>query len=116
MGLLESPEDAKKHLPDALMSLHDSAHECVDAALKVDKEFEDWMFHTCELYLACVATQTTNDDKISTNELDIAVATASISQEKVTVEDQKKANEKLGKSLDVATEAFKKASDKYPTG
>lgn len=81
MDLLASPEDAKKLLPDAVAELHDSAHTCVEAALKVDKVFEDWMFHTCELYLACVATQSTNDDKITTNELDIAVSTASIKQE-----------------------------------
>ncbi|KAJ4185163.1 hypothetical protein NW755_008606 [Fusarium falciforme] len=116
MQVLWSPEDARRMLRVQLETLCRSSLECFEAAKAIDEKFEEWLYHACELHLACIATQASNDDQLSVNEIELAVTKASIDFRKQTADEAKAATRNLEKSLDAATEAYKKASDDFPTG
>ena len=116
MITLESPQDAKILLPQQLATLGESATTCYEAARKIDLEFEKWLDHVRELYVACIATQTSTSDKLIANDIERATTQISIDYQKVTVAQLEKTTKKLEEQLDVTTEAYKKASDGFPTG
>lgn len=93
-----------------------SSLECFEAAKAIDEKFEEWLCHACELHLACIATQASNNDQLSVNEIELAVTKASIDYRKQTADEAKAVTRNLEQSLDAATEAYKKASDDFPTG
>lgn len=116
MQSLGSPQDAKILLRRQLESLRAAATDCYESAKTIDEKFDVWLWQACELHLACVATQSSTEDKLAINEIDLAVTKTSIDYQKETVESAKKATQNLEKSLNAATEAYKKASDEFPTG
>lgn len=116
MQSLGSQQDAKILLRRQLQSLRASATDCYDSAKKIDEKFDAWLWQACELHLACVATQSSTEDRLAINEIDQAVTKTSIDYQKETVEGAKKATQNLEMSLNTATEAYKKASDEFPTG
>ncbi|RMJ18622.1 hypothetical protein CDV36_001733 [Fusarium kuroshium] len=101
---------------ETLDTLHRSSVDCYESARAIDQKLETWLYHTCELYLACIAAQGSNEDQLSVNEIEKAVARASIDYQKQTGDEAKSATRNLEKSLEAAIEAYKKASDDFPTG
>lgn len=93
-----------------------SSLECYEAARSIDEKLEQWLNHASELHLACIATQASNHDQLSVNEIGLAVTKASIDYREETGDEAKAVTRNLEKSLDAATEAYKKASDGFPTG
>ncbi|KAJ4232276.1 hypothetical protein NW759_002664 [Fusarium solani] len=116
MQILWNPQDARRMLRVQLDTLCRSSLECFEAAKSIDGKFEEWLYHACELHLACVATQASNEDQLSVNEIESAVTKASIDYRKQTGDEAKAATRNLEQSLDAVTEAYKKASDDFPTG
>ncbi|RSL93882.1 hypothetical protein CEP52_012978 [Fusarium oligoseptatum] len=116
MRCLSSPQDARIMLRAQLNTLHRSSVDCYESARAIDQKLEAWLYHTCELYLACIATQGSSEDQQSVNEIERAVARASIDYQKQTGDEAKSATRNLEKSLEAAIEASKKASDDFPTG
>ncbi|WAO91180.1 Hypothetical protein NCS54_00863700 [Fusarium falciforme] len=116
LQVLWSPEDARRMLRVQLETLCRSSLECFEAAKAIDEKLEEWLYHACELHLACVATQASNQDHLSVNEIELAVTKASIDYRKQTADEAKAVTRNLEQSLDAATEAYKKASDDFPTG
>ena len=114
MELLASPQDAK-FLPHQLERAGEYATTCYEAAKKIDLSFEEWLYHVCELHLACIARQTSTGDKLIANDIERAVTQVSIDYQQLAV-DQLEKSQKLEKQLDVTTEAYKLASDGFPKG
>jgi low affinity Fe/Cu permease len=96
--------------------LKKTADDCLENAVKMDKRFDDWLLYTCELHAACVGIESTDEEKLQATAISLAVENTRFDQQKIAVADAKEASEKLKKQLDVASEAFKKASDKFPSG
>lgn len=90
--------------------------DCFEGAKAIDEKFEEWLYHACELHLACIATQASNQDQLSVNDIELAVSKASIDYRKQTGDEAKAATKNLEQSLNAVTEAYKKASDGFPSG
>ncbi|EEU39662.1 uncharacterized protein NECHADRAFT_43968 [Fusarium vanettenii 77-13-4] len=116
LQILYSPQDARRMLRVQLDRLCRSSLECYEAARSIDEKLEQWLNHASELHLACIATQASNHDQLSVNEIGLAVTKASIDYREETGDEAKAVTRNLEKSLDAATEAYKKASDGFPTG
>ncbi|KAJ4309210.1 hypothetical protein N0V84_011631 [Fusarium piperis] len=116
MQSLDSPEDARVLLRRQFEALGRSSIECFEAAKKIDDKFEQWLYHACELHLACVAKQPSSQDQLSVNEIELAISKASIDYQRQTGNEVKEATGNLERSLEAATEAYQKASDGFPTG
>lgn len=116
LKMINDPPTAKKLLKPQLNTIKAGANSCLDAAQKIDKKFEDWLLFACELHAACVAQDQTNQEALLSNEACIAAEQTRLDLAKSSVEDAKKTTELLGKQVSMAGDAFKTASDKFPTG
>ncbi|KAI1869369.1 hypothetical protein JX265_006459 [Neoarthrinium moseri] len=85
---IADPVSAKKMLRPQLETLKSGANTCLNSAIAMDKN----------------------------NEINLVAEGSRLDYQKSTVEEAKKAHEELGKQVGVASEAFKKASDEFPTG
>jgi hypothetical protein len=107
---------AKKLLRPQLDSLNNGAQKCFQVAVAMDKKFEEWLFYVCEMHAACVQQEVTTRDTLLSNEICLAAEATRLDYQKGTVDEAKKVSETLGKQVGMASEAFKKASDEFPTG
>ncbi|GFF59266.1 hypothetical protein IFM51744_09854 [Aspergillus udagawae] len=110
------PADVQKMLVPQLRSVKKAADECHTRALQMDKKFEEWLWFAADLHSNCVQEQSSNEERRLATEVNMSVAQRQFDSQKNTVEEAKKISEKLGKQLDVASEAYKKASDSFPSG
>ena len=98
---------------DQLKLMADDCHSKVSA---IDQKFEEWLHYTSDLHTACVETDTSVSDKIHETAIDKMVKETQLEHSSQTMVKAKAKSEQLGKSLKQASEAFKKASDEFPTG
>lgn len=110
------PPSARKLLKIQLGTLQNGTSQCLDAATKIDKKFETWLLYVCEMHAACVQQQATNDEKILSNNICRAAEQALLGEAQDAVKAAKETNDRLGKQVDLAGDAFKAASDNFPTG
>jgi hypothetical protein len=82
----------------------------------MDKKFEEWLWFAADLHSNCVQEQSSNEERRLATEVNMSVAQRQFDSQKNTVDEAKKISQKLGKQLDVASEAYKKASDSFPSG
>ena len=115
MKLLASPRDAE-FLPHQLERFGEYAATCYEAAKKIDLRFEEWLYHVCELHLACITKQTSTGDKLHANDIERAVTQVSIDYQQVTNDQLEMTTQKLEKQLDVTTEAYKLAANGFRMG
>ena len=92
------------------------ATQCYDVAVKLDKRFEDWLLYTCEIHAACVQQENTTRDSLASNSICIAAEQTRLDYGKTAVEEAEKASKLLGSQVQLAGDAFKKASHEFPTG
>jgi hypothetical protein len=93
-----------------------AADDCYNKVKEIDEKFERWLMHCMELHAACMQTQSTNDERLSTTEMHMAVAQTLLDSEKDSVEKTKKITSDFAKQVELATETFKQASEEYPSG
>lgn len=74
----------------------------------MDGKFKEWINHASELHQACVTAEPTSEDQQVLKDIESAVSGASIDYQ------QSISTNQLERSLEAATEAFKKASDGLP--
>lgn len=82
----------------------------------MDKKFEDWLLYVCEMHAACVQQENSTRETIFSNEICVAAEQTRLDYQKSTVEEAQKAFDLMGKQVENAGEAFKKASDEFPNG
>jgi hypothetical protein len=102
-----------KPMMDNLKTVSD---DCYDKVTEIEKHFDDWLDFARELHAACAGTDSSAQEKLRATEIDLAVQHARFDSQKTTVDEAKLASDKFGKQLDVASEAFKKVSDGFPSG
>lgn len=93
-----------------------AADDCYNNVKEIDEKFDRWLQHCMELHAACMQTQSTNAERLNTTEMNMAVAQTMFDSQKTTVDETREITENFAKQVGVATEAFKRASDKYPSG
>ncbi|KAK1777277.1 hypothetical protein QBC45DRAFT_417155 [Copromyces sp. CBS 386.78] len=116
LATIGEPESAKKMLRPQLNTLKQGSTTCLEEAQKMDKEFEAWLLYVCEMHAACVQQENTTREAILSNEICVAAEQTRLDYQKSTVEEAQKAFNLMGKQVETASEAFKLASDKFPTG
>ncbi|KAL2061472.1 hypothetical protein VTL71DRAFT_6849 [Oculimacula yallundae] len=115
-AIIGSPMDAKKMLKPQLNAVKDSAQNCLQASQAMDKKFEDWLLYVCEMHAACVEQENTSRDQLLSNEICLAAEQTRLDYQKDAVDEARKVSDTMGEQIKLASEAFKKASDEFPTG
>ena len=92
------------------------ADDCHDKVSAIDNKFDEWLRYTGGLHAACVDTDTTVSDKTRETAIDKMLRETQLEGQSQTMADAKARSDQLGKSLDMASAAFKKASDEFPSG
>ena len=96
--------------------LQTSASQCYDVSKGIDESFANWLAFTSELFEACQNESAVVVDEQQKNITDKAVAAQKAKDTEKIVQSTKDAMKELGKTMDTARAAFKKASDNQPTG
>jgi hypothetical protein len=84
--------------------------------MAIDKKFGLWLLYVCEMHAACVEEEYSTRDQLFSNAASLAVAQTQVDIQQSTLEEAKKAQDLMGKQVNIASESFKKASDEFPTG
>ena len=113
---LADPPSAKKILGPQLKTIKNTASQCHDIAMTIDKKFEAWLLHACEMHAACVEQENSTRDSLLSNTLCLAAEQTRLEYQKSSVEEAAKASKLLGEQVGLAGDAFKKASEEFPTG
>jgi hypothetical protein len=116
MDTLMDPETAKTQLAPQLKTIKIGADDCYKKAKEVDAQFETWLNHAMELHAACVQTESSAEERLHATELNMAVAQSRFVGAKDAVKFSKEAADKFGKQVELASDAYKQASDKFPSG
>lgn len=111
-----NPEDAKRSLKYDMETLRKWAQDCLGKARDIDDAFEDWLKCITELHQACVDTESTDQEKLNSTKINMAVAQTLYDNDKDTTEAAKKTADEMKKNLETANDAYKKASDNFPSG
>lgn len=82
----------------------------------MEKSFNDWLYYACEMHAACVEQERSTTDQLVTQEISKAVEQCKLDLQKDSVATAKQATDLLGKQVETSSEAFKKASDEFPSG
>ncbi|KEF58341.1 uncharacterized protein A1O9_06267 [Exophiala aquamarina CBS 119918] len=116
INALGDPTMAKRNLPSHLNNLMGAAQECLQRALDMDKKFDEWLEFICDLRVACVEQSSTTEDELRTGKINQLSEKTRLDYQTMAVASAENATKRLEQELTVASEAFKKASDEYPTG
>ena len=114
--IIADPQSAQKMLKPQLKTIENGAAACLDAVTAIDKKFENWLLYACELHAACVQKDQDTQDAILSSEVCVATEQCRLEGQKATVDQAKKASDLLESQVKMAGDAFKQASDKFPTG
>ncbi|KAL6922413.1 hypothetical protein FSST1_006439 [Fusarium sambucinum] len=110
------PPSAKRMLRPQLQTLSRGAEACLNASIDMDKKFTEWLLYVCELHAACVQHEGTASEALRSNEICLVAESTRLDYQKSPVEEARRAQDLWGKQVASASEAFKKASDEFPTG
>lgn len=102
---LLDPEDAKASLKGDMLMLQKWAQDCLGKAREIDTAFEDWLKCITELHQACVDTESSNQEKLDSTKINMAVAQTLYDKDKDTTKEAKEAADKMKNSLKLANEA-----------
>ncbi|KAF5597027.1 hypothetical protein FPANT_4181 [Fusarium pseudoanthophilum] len=105
---LSDPEAPSRLLVQEMEAWNYASRDCFDSSKEMDGKFKEWINHASELHQACVTAEPTLEDQQVLKDIESAVAGASIDYQ------QNISTNQLEKSLEVATEEFKRASDGFP--
>ena len=113
---LSDPPTAKKLLRPQMNALKNDADECFQAAQRIDAKFDAWLMYVCEMHAACVQQSSSTQEKLNSTAINLAAENTKLEYTNAAVGDAKKATTMLEKQLDTASQAYKMASDKFPSG
>ncbi|KAL7910526.1 hypothetical protein GGI35DRAFT_370736 [Trichoderma velutinum] len=116
VNILMDEQAARTQLAPQLNMIKVAADDCYNKAKEIDETFERWLLHCMELHAACIQTQSTNEERLSTTEMHMAVTQTLFDSQKSTVDETTKITQDFAKQVEAATETFKRASKAYPTG
>ncbi|KAF5567941.1 hypothetical protein FNAPI_517 [Fusarium napiforme] len=105
---LSDPEAPGHLLIQEMEAWNYTSRDCLDSSKEMDGKFKEWINHASELHQACVTAEPTSEDQQALKDIESAVAGASVDYQ------QNISTNQLERSLEAATEAFKRASDGFP--
>ncbi|KAF8803263.1 hypothetical protein BYT27DRAFT_7195858 [Phlegmacium glaucopus] len=113
---LGDPASAKKMLKPQLNALEDAAHQCLESAAAMDEKFDKWLKYVCEMHAACVEEEKDTEKQLLQNITSLAVAKEQINTQHNSAKKAQAAQDLMEGQIKLASEAFKKASDEFPSG
>ncbi|KAH0524105.1 hypothetical protein TsFJ059_009015 [Trichoderma semiorbis] len=114
--ILMNEQAVNTQLASRLILIKKAADKCYNNVKEIDEKFDRWLRHCMELHAVCMQTQSSNAERLVATEMDMAVAQKTVDSQKSEVDKTRERTQTFGKQMEVATEAFKRASDKYPSG
>ena len=114
--LLGDSFSAKALLRPQFSTIKSNASECFEAAVEIDRRFDGWLLYACELHAACVEQTNTTRESLLSNKVCLAAEQTRLDYQRATVETAENTSKGFGKQVELAEQAFKKASDEFPTG
>lgn len=109
-------ETARAQLAALLNAMKRSADDCYLKAKDIDSEFEAWLNHAMELHAACVQIESSTEEKMRTTQLNMAVARSRFVVTGDAVKSTSETVNKFSKQVELAVQAYKRASDEFPNG
>jgi hypothetical protein len=103
-------------LKPQLNAVEVAAQQCLECATAIDVKFDKWLKYICEMHAACVEEENDTEMQLLQNISSLAVAKEQLKTQERSAEAVQKDQATLEKQMDIATEAFKKASDSFPSG
>lgn len=116
IAALGDPTDAKSSLKNLLDNLQDGATSCHASATEMDSKFDDWLSYVSEMHSAAVETEQSTNDELIQNVTNKLVAESQLTNQKTSVKKAQAAEDLLAKQVKTASDAYKKASDDFPSG
>ena len=113
---LGDPFSAKSMLKPQFSTIKSNASECFETAVKIDQKFDGWLLYACELHAACVEQENTTRESLLSNKVCLTAEQTRLDYRKATVETAETTSKIFGKQVELAEQAFKKASGEFPTG
>ncbi len=111
LGDRNAAEDIKFHVG----TLKKGADRCQESIKEVEQSFDHWLAYVCELHQASVQQEDNTEEMLRANQSHLAAKQAQLSGTKEARDMAKSAVERVGKALDTAEAAFKKAADRFPS-
>ncbi|KAK7698786.1 hypothetical protein SLS64_012268 [Diaporthe eres] len=108
--------DMQDSLADQMKLLKKAADDCLSAAKNIDDDFSRWLDLVSELHRAAIERQGSAEEQSRQAKLDIAATSVRVD---IATDQQKAASEAvalLKDTMQTTQDAFKKASDSYPSG
>ena len=103
-------------LKPQMQAVSKAADTCAKTAERIEKRFQDWLYYACEMHAACVQQERVSAEVITSNEICIAAEQVRLDKTQDATKSAKDATELLSKQITTTSDAFKKASDEYPSG
>lgn len=97
-------------------SLKVAAQECYDSAVAMDQKFEQWLMYVCEMHAACVQRSSTAQETLNTTTINLAAENSKVDYQTSSLSEAKIATELVENQMETASNAYKKASDTFPSG
>ncbi|KAB8264991.1 hypothetical protein BDV32DRAFT_145025 [Aspergillus pseudonomiae] len=106
----------ESQLMPAMKTLTEVAKASEDRAREMEQAFQMWLDVVCELHACVVQTSTNASEKRTANQVQLAAAQMRLASTKEARKVAKKSLDTLQNSLQMATSAYKKAADEFPSG
>ncbi|KAL7619532.1 hypothetical protein AAE478_010072 [Parahypoxylon ruwenzoriense] len=113
---LGDPTSQKTLLKVQLNAIKNGANGCHKAAVRMEEKFNTWLLYACEMHSACVEQETITRDNLLNKDFFIEAEQASLQWQKQAVDAAEEGSNRLKEQVATATDAFKKASESFPSG
>ncbi|KAF8174179.1 hypothetical protein K438DRAFT_2023232 [Mycena galopus ATCC 62051] len=113
---LGDPASAKRTLKPQLNAVGDATQQCLESAIAMDEKFDKWLKYVSEMHAACVEEENGTEMQLLQNINSLAVTEEQLKRQQSTAEATQATQDLMQKQVELASEAFKKASDSFPSG
>ena len=103
-------------LKPQLNAVESAAQQCLESATAMDEKFDKWLQYVCEMHAACEEEEKDTEKQLLDNMNSLAVAKEQLDTQQNLAKAAEQSQDVMKKSVEVASEAFKKASDSFPSG
>jgi uncharacterized protein (DUF3084 family) len=103
-------------LKPQLNAVESAAQQCLESAAAMDEKFDKWLKYVCEMHAACVEEENDTEKQLLDNINSLAVAKEQLNAQQSLAKATEQSQDLMKKQVEQASEAFKKASDSFPSG
>jgi hypothetical protein len=116
ISTLVDPQGAKDNLIDYMEELRNTAELCAKESVSIDDKFDKYLEFIKELSQACEQQQGLTTSKIKDTARDLEAENVRLTGQERATQAAEGLAKRMEQELTVASEAYKKASDEFPSG